>query len=120
MRGFEGVAALHLPHRHSCRKARLDGAPTTPSPVFRRFCVRDRRKMKSLAGIVCVALLVACGSNAPEGSFVQNERGVVVTPADGKQRRVRLEVRDDRIVRVTAVADGNLELPASLMVVEAA
>ena len=29
---------------------------------------------------------------------------------------MRLEVRTDRIVRVTAVADGNLELPASLIV----
>ena len=36
----------------------------------------------------------------------------------GESRRVRLEVRTDRIVRVTAVADENLELPKSLMVVD--
>jgi len=73
--------------------------------------------MKILAGLVCVALLVGCAQKAPEGSFVQDATGVVVTPAAGDAKRVRLEVRSDRIVRVTAVADGNLELPASLMVV---
>ena len=74
--------------------------------------------MKFLSGLLCAALLVACGSNKPEGSFVQGESGVVVTPASGNARRVRLEVRSDRIVRVTAVADENLDLPASLVVVE--
>src|SRR6188474_3055783 len=73
--------------------------------------------MKFLSGLLCAALLVACGSKAPEGSFVQSESGVVVTPASGNAKRVRLEVRSDRIVRVTAVADENLELPASLIVV---
>src|SRR5688572_31198946 len=73
--------------------------------------------MKLLSGLLCVAVLVACGSKTPEGSFVQSESGVVVTPASGSAKRVRLEVRSNRIVRVTAVADENLELPASLMVV---
>jgi alpha-D-xyloside xylohydrolase len=72
--------------------------------------------MKLLSGLLCVAVLVACGSKTPEGSFVQSESGVVVTPASGSAKRVRLEVRSDRIVRVTAVADENLELPASLVV----
>jgi len=76
--------------------------------------------MKILARLVCVALLVGCTEKSPEGSFVQDATGVVVTPAAGDARRVRLEVRSDRIVRVTAVADENLELPASLMVVPAA
>ena len=72
--------------------------------------------MKLLSGLLCVAVLVACGSKTPEGSFVQSESGVVVTPASGSAKRVRLEIRSDRIVRVTAVADENLELPASLIV----
>jgi alpha-D-xyloside xylohydrolase len=74
--------------------------------------------MKLLVRFVCVALLAGCGQKAPEGSFVQNERGVVITPSAAVSRRVRLEVRTDRIVRVSAVDDGNLDLPKSLMVVE--
>ncbi len=74
--------------------------------------------MRSVAGLVCVALLAACGANKSDGSFVQGDRGVVVTPAGDESRRVRLEVIGDRIVRVTSSADGNLDLPKSLMVVE--
>ncbi len=74
--------------------------------------------MRSVAGLVCVALLAACGANKSDGSFVQGDRGVVVTPAGDESRRVRLEVIGDRIVRVTSAADGNLDLPKSLMVVE--
>ncbi len=76
--------------------------------------------MRSLAVLVCVALLAACGTKKSEGSFVRSERGIVVTPAANESRRVRLEVIGDRIVRVTAAADGNLDLPKSLMVVESA
>ena len=72
--------------------------------------------MKFLSGLLCAALLVACGSKTPEGSFVQDENGVIVTPATGSARRVRLELRSDHIVHVTAVADENLALPASLIV----
>ncbi len=76
--------------------------------------------MKILARLLCVALLSGCAGKAPEGSFVQDATGVVVTPAAGDAKRVRLEVRSDRIIRVTAVADENLQLPASLMVLPAA
>jgi len=72
--------------------------------------------MKFLSGLLCVAVLVGCGSKTPEGSFVQSESGVVVTPASGSAKRVRLELRSDHIVHVTAVADENLALPASLIV----
>jgi alpha-D-xyloside xylohydrolase len=75
--------------------------------------------MKILSRWLCVVVLAGCTPEAPEGSFVQNDAGVIVTPADGKQRRVRLEVRTDRTVRVTSVADESLELPKSLMVVDA-
>jgi alpha-D-xyloside xylohydrolase len=76
--------------------------------------------MKLLSRLMCVVVLAGCASETPEGTFVQNEAGLIVTPADGPQRRVRLEVRSDRTVRVTSVADGNLELPRSLMVFESA
>jgi alpha-D-xyloside xylohydrolase len=73
--------------------------------------------MRLLTIAACVAMLVAC-DKAPEGSFVQEGASVVVTPARNPLRRVRLEVRTDRIVRVTAVNGGSLELPKSLMVVD--
>jgi alpha-D-xyloside xylohydrolase len=73
--------------------------------------------MKLLNGLLCALVLAGCAADAPEGTFVQNESGVVVTPAEGKDRRVRVEVRTDRTLRVTAVNDANLELPPSLMAV---
>jgi len=63
--------------------------------------------MKILTGLLSVLVLVACAQKAPEGTFVQNEAGVVVTPATGSAKRVRLEVRGDHIVRVTAVAENH-------------
>ena len=69
--------------------------------------------MKILARLLCVALLVGCAGKTPEGSFVQDATGVVVTPATGDAKRVRVQVRSNRVVRVTAVADDKLELPAS-------
>ena len=57
--------------------------------------------MKILTRWMCVVVLAGCAAEAPEGSFVQSETGVVVTPAEGESRRVRLEVRADRIIRVT-------------------
>ena len=74
--------------------------------------------MRLITVAACLTLLAAC-SKAPEGTFVQDGASVVVTPASGTDQRVRLEVRTDRIVRVTAVNDANLELPKSLMVVDA-
>src|SRR5690349_23049061 len=75
--------------------------------------------MKKLSLWFCVCVLAGCAAEKPEGTFVQNEAGVIVTPADAQQRRVRLEVRNERIVRVTSVNDANLELPDSLMAVKA-
>ncbi|HUR19168.1 MAG TPA: TIM-barrel domain-containing protein [Vicinamibacterales bacterium] len=75
--------------------------------------------MKMLTRLLCAFVLAGC-SSAPEGTFVQNESGLIVTPADAQQHRVRLEVRSDRTIRVSEVADGNLDLPKSLMVVATA
>jgi alpha-D-xyloside xylohydrolase len=73
--------------------------------------------MKFLTRGLCVVVLAGCAAESPEGSFVQGETGIVVTPASGQSRRVRLEMKTDRIVRITSVTDGNLDLPPSLMVV---
>jgi alpha-D-xyloside xylohydrolase len=75
--------------------------------------------MKILARLLCVALLSGCAGKTPEGTFEQNASGVIVTPAAGDAKRVRIEVRSSRIMRVTAVANEDLELPASLMVLPA-
>jgi alpha-D-xyloside xylohydrolase len=74
--------------------------------------------MKILTRWMCVLVLAGCAAEAPEGSFVQDETGVVVTPASDSTRQVRLQVRTDRIVRVTSV-DAKAESPKSLMVVDA-
>jgi alpha-D-xyloside xylohydrolase len=74
--------------------------------------------MKLLTRWLCVVVLAGCAAEVPEGSFVQSETGVTVTPAEGAAKRVRLEVRSDRIIRVTSVNDKDLDVPASLMVVE--
>src|SRR5689334_4952192 len=65
-----------------------------------------------------VVVLAGCAGGSHEGSYVQNETGLIVTPGEAPQHRVRLEVRTDRTVRVTSVADGKLDLPKSLMVVD--
>jgi hypothetical protein len=46
--------------------------------------------MKILTGLLGVLLLAACTQKTPEGSFTQNEAGVIVTPASGSAKRVRL------------------------------
>src|SRR5690348_1355589 len=65
-----------------------------------------------------VVVLAGCAGSSHDGSYVQNETGLIVTPGEAPQQRVRLEVRSDRTVRVTAVPDGKLDLPKSLMVVD--
>lgn len=71
--------------------------------------------MRILTVAACAALLAAC-AREPEGTFAQDGANVTVTAASGK--RVRLEVRTDRIVRVTSVASGEIDAPKSLMVVD--
>ena len=74
--------------------------------------------MKMLTRWMCVLVLAGCAAEAPEGSFVQDEAGIVVTPASDATRQVRLQVRTDRIIRVTST-DAKTESPKSLMVVDA-
>jgi alpha-D-xyloside xylohydrolase len=73
--------------------------------------------MKFLTTLFSAALLAACTAKAPEGTFTENELGVIVTPAAGAAKRVRLQVRGEGIVRVTAVADEKTDAPESVMVI---
>jgi alpha-D-xyloside xylohydrolase len=52
-----------------------------------------------------------------EGSWRATETGVVVTPDQGPERAVRLEVYGDGLIRVTAVPGESIEVPDSLMVI---
>src|SRR6186713_2674294 len=91
---------------------------TPRSKLSLAWRARDREgNMKILMTLLSVALLAACTAKAPEGSFTPNESGVIVTPAAGAAKRVRLQVRADGIIRVTAVADETADAPESLMVV---
>ncbi len=71
--------------------------------------------MRLLKIVACAALLAAC-AREPEGTWAQDGASVSVTAASGK--RVRLEMRTDRIVRVTSQVSGDFDLPQSLMVVD--
>ncbi len=91
-----------------------------------------RVRTKRLIGIGCAsvllgALLAGCDGGAgeiwgsPSGKAAAPWRrtadSVVVHPSSGAAKAVRLQVIDSKIVRVTASATGDLDLPASLMVV---
>lgn len=67
--------------------------------------------------LVLLAALAAASSDAlAAGSYRKTDTGIVVTPDHGPEKAVRLQVYGDAIVRVTAVPDGDLDLPPSLMV----
>jgi alpha-D-xyloside xylohydrolase len=75
-----------------------------------------KRSWKALAA---AALLGAYGGCAPAGApgIKTADDGVIVTPAEGPAARVRLQVMNDRIIRVTAIPDATFDMPASLQVV---
>ena len=76
------------------------------------------RPLQSIRLCLLVALAVICNvATAAEGRFEKTPDGVIVTPAQGTAKRVRLQVMSERIVRVTAVPTESLATPASLMIV---
>ena len=68
----------------------------------------------SIWGVMILASMTARAGNA---SFVRIADGIVVTPAAGAARKVRLEVVSPAIIRVTEFPTDSLSLPASLMAV---
>jgi alpha-D-xyloside xylohydrolase len=66
---------------------------------------------------VSLALLFAGSAFAAEGSFQRTPDGIVVTPAAGPAKQVRLQVMSDRIIHVTAMPTAAAKIPESLMVV---
>jgi alpha-D-xyloside xylohydrolase len=70
--------------------------------------------------VAACATATACSHNSSgEGTFEQTVDGIVVTPAEGAAKKVRLQVMADNIVRVTAFPDGDMALPQSLMIIAA-
>jgi alpha-D-xyloside xylohydrolase len=55
-------------------------------------------------------------TGALDGTFEKTADGVIVTPASGPAKKVRLQVMSDRIIHVTATPTDSLDTPASLMV----
>ena len=69
------------------------------------------------ARIALFAALAASSSAAiAAASFRKTDTGIIVTPASGPEKAVRLQVYGDRIIRVTTSPDGDFDAPPSYMV----
>ena len=70
-----------------------------------------------LTRTLAAALLVSgSGAALAQGSWRKTGDGIIVTPAQGPEAVVRLQLYGDHIVRVTAAPMPDLNLPASYMV----
>jgi alpha-D-xyloside xylohydrolase len=68
-------------------------------------------------GAIAAALLVSASASAfAQGAYQRTPTGIVVTPAQGPEAAVRLEVYGDEIIRVSSAPTRDLNLPTSLMV----
>lgn len=63
------------------------------------------------------ALLASTSAWALDGGFTKTADGVIVTPAMGSAKMIRLRVMGDRIIRVTASPTEEIKVPPSLMVI---
>lgn len=66
-----------------------------------------------------LALLTSTSALALDGGFEKTADGVVVTPASGPAKKVRLQVMSDRAIRVTASPTETISVPPSLQVIAA-
>jgi len=71
------------------------------------------------AALLAATLLASCARAhaQPGGRYQRTADGVIVTPASGPARQVRLRVMGERIIRVTATPGERVDAPASLMVI---
>jgi len=80
--------------------------------------IMSKRGLRSV--LLLLVAVSACPALAASGSaptWQKTADGVIVTPASGQARVVRLQVMSDRIVRVTQVPADSLDTSKSLMVV---
>jgi alpha-D-xyloside xylohydrolase len=73
--------------------------------------------MRALVWLLVATLLGWSARGDAQDHYRRTETGVVVTPASGTEKAVRLEVYGPRIIRVTAVPDDLKGVPPSLMVI---
>jgi alpha-D-xyloside xylohydrolase len=74
----------------------------------------DGRWRLPAAAALLVAGMAAC-TTAP--AVERTADGVIITPAEGPAARVRLQVMNERIIRVTAIPTETFDVPSSLQVV---
>lgn len=66
---------------------------------------------------MAILLLATSSAALAAGSFRRIDTGILVTPASGPEKSVRLQVYGDRIIRITAAPTDTPELPKSYMVI---
>jgi alpha-D-xyloside xylohydrolase len=71
---------------------------------------------KALLAGLTLTLLASTSALALDGAFEKTPDGVIVTPASGPAKKVRLQVMGERILHVTATPTDSLDTPPSLMV----
>jgi alpha-D-xyloside xylohydrolase len=64
-----------------------------------------------------LALMASTSALALDGAFEKTADGVVVTPASGPAKKIRLQVMNDRTIHVTASPTEAIDVPPSLQVV---
>jgi alpha-D-xyloside xylohydrolase len=81
--------------------------------------VQAIRAWPAAALMAAFALIASCATAQEVGApraWTRTADGVVITPAEGPARQVRLQVYGDSVIRVTATPGEGLEIPESLMV----
>src|SRR5688572_17192739 len=91
--------------------SRSGSAPTARFKIRGEFVMR-RSPVQMIA---LTMMLGASGVALAQGTFRRTDTGIVVTPAQGPEAAVRLQVYGDGIIRVTSAPTRDLDLPASLM-----
>jgi alpha-D-xyloside xylohydrolase len=71
---------------------------------------------KTFAAGLALTFLASTSAFALDGAFEKTADGVIVTPASGPARKVRLQVMGERIIHVTATPTDSFDAPESLMV----
>jgi alpha-D-xyloside xylohydrolase len=78
--------------------------------------ITEHRTNTLVVALLLLGVAGGCATTREPGTET-TEDGVIVMPAEGPATRVRLQVINERIIRVTAIPDESFDMPASLQVV---